>query len=285
MRAAQRERVHALVDSPVADARGVGGGSIASAYDVRLEDGRRVFVKDYGDASPDVVAREASGLEWLAEAKAVCVARVLAHDHARAILVLEWIESAPRARDFAETLGRDLAALHTFGAPRFGLDTANFIGSLGQVNTPADTWAEFYAESRLRPLLRRARDEGALASTVVHQANGVLERLADLCGPPEPPARLHGDLWSGNLMVDASGEPLLIDPAVSGGHREMDLAMMRLFGGFEPRVFDAYAEQTPLAPGAGERVPLCQLYPLLVHVVLFGGGYARDFAAAVGRYL
>jgi fructosamine-3-kinase len=208
---------------------------------------------------------------------------VVAADGAAPLLVLEWIESAPRAADFAERLGRGLAELHASGAPCFGLDEPNFIGSLPQANTPADTWPEFYGESRLRPLLRRARDEGALDPSVIRDADAVLERLPELCGPPERPARLHGDLWSGNLMVGEAGEPVLIDPAVYGGHREMDLAMMRLFGGFSARTFDAYAERAPLAPGADDRVALHQLYPLLVHVVLFGGGYAGDFAAALRR--
>ncbi len=284
MNPAARERLEALLGSPIDHAHGIGGGSIASAYRVQLRDGRRVFVKDYGDADAEIVRAEADGLAWLAEAEALPAARVLAVDEARPILALDWIESGRPAAGFAESLGRGLAALHAAGPAGFGLDRSNFIGPLPQRNEPAATWPEFYAESRLRPLLRGALDAGALSREVVREAEELLTRLPDLCGPPEPPARLHGDLWGGNLMIDAAGGPVLVDPAVYGGHREMDLAMMRLFGGFAPRVFDAYAESTPLAAGSAERVALCQLYPILVHVALFGGGYASDFAAAVRQY-
>jgi fructosamine-3-kinase len=283
MNASTRDRLESLVGSPVVSASGTGGGSIAASFTVRLSDGRRVFVKDYGTAPAAIAHCEARGLAWLAEAGAVDVARVVAADEAAPILVLEWIESGPPAPGFAERLGRGLAELHASGAPCFGLDEPNFIGSLPQTNTPADAWPAFYGESRLRPLLRRARDQGRLDPSVIRDADVVLARLPELCGPPEPPARLHGDLWSGNVMVGESGEPVLIDPAAYGGHREMDLAMMRLFGGLPARTFDAYAERAPLAPGADQRVALHQLYPLLVHVLLFGGGYAGDFAAALRR--
>lgn len=283
MNASTRERLEGLLCSPVESVSRTAGGSIAASFAVRLSDGRRLFVKDYGDAPVAIAHCEARGLAWLAEAGAIDVARVVAADEGAPILVLHWIESGSPAPGFAERLGRGLAELHACGAPSFGLDEPNFIGSLPQTNTRADTWPEFYGESRLRPLLRRARDQGRLDPSVVRDADAVLARLPELCGPPEPPARLHGDLWSGNLMVGEAGEPVLIDPAVYGGYREMDLAMMRLFGGFPARAFDAYAERAPLAPGAGERVALHQLYPLLVHVLLFGGGYAGDFATALRR--
>lgn len=295
-----RERLGRLLSSPVVQSTPLGGGSIASAHRVRLADGRELFVKHYADevdgdarraagSSPpgeppaSIVACEARGLAWLGEAAAIPVAQVVATDDVRQILVLEWIEQGRPRAGFAGELGRGLAALHAAGASRFGFDEANFIGPLAQSNRPEASWPAFYAEQRLRPLIRIARDRGALDPATTHAADRLLEVLPSRCGPPEPPARLHGDLWRGNLIVDASGGPVLIDPAVHGGHREMDLAMMRLFGGFEARVFDAYAEAFPLAPGAPERVALHQLYPLLVHVVLFGGGYAADFAAALRR--
>jgi fructosamine-3-kinase len=293
-----RERLASLLSSPVSQATPLGGGSIASAYRVRLADGRRLFVKRYaiqdevgatdGDGpgrpagtSARIVACEARGLAWLAETGAIPVAQVVAVDDTLPILVLEWIEPGGPRPGFAEELGRGLAALHAVGAARFGFDEANFIGPLAQSNRSEQTWPVFYAEQRLRPLLRMAHDRGALDPATARATESLLDGLESRCGPPEPPARLHGDLWRGNLMTDASGQPVLIDPAVYAGHREMDLAMMRLFGGFEARVFDAYAEAFPLAPGAPERVALHQLYPLLVHVVLFGGGYAAEFAAAL----
>ena len=134
---------------------------------------------------------------------------------------------------------------------------------------------EFYAERRLRPLARRAAETGALSSAGVQAVEGVCERMAELAGPPEPPARLHGDLWAGNVMGDAEGRPWLIDPSAFGGHRELDLAMLRLFGGPSERMFGAYQEAHPLADGWRERVELYQLSPLLVHALLFGGSYRQ----------
>ena len=135
------------------------------------------------------------------------------------------------------------------------------------------------------PLLDRARTQGLLGASLDGLASRLLARLDELVGPAEPPSRLHGDLWAGNWLCDTAGEPVLIDPAVYGGHREMDLAMMKLFGGFSPRVFDAYAEAAPLAPDWQERVPLYQLYPLLVHLNLFGTSYASGLERAIRGYL
>jgi fructosamine-3-kinase len=279
-----RGRLAALLGTDLERVASASGGSIAAAHRVETADGRALFVKDYGDAPPAVVRCEADGLAWLAEPDVIDVARVVAVDDAAPLLVLEWIEPGRPAADHAERLGRGLAALHASGAPGFGLDEDNFIGPLPQSNTPADTWAAFYRDSRLRPLLRQARDRGLLDASVVRDADAVLARLETLVGPEEPPARLHGDLWSGNVVTSREGAPVLVDPSIHGGHREMDLAMMRLFGGFPRRAFDAYAERAPLAPGAEERVALCQLYPLLVHVLLFGGGYVGELAAALRRY-
>jgi len=130
-----------------------------------------------------------------------------------------------------------------------------------------------------------ARESGALSASQTQSAESLIERLPELCGPDEAPARLHGDLWGGNSMVDEEGRPCLIDPAVYGGHREIDLAMMRLFGGFSKRVFEAYHEATPLAPDHEDRMALYQLYPLLVHVNLFGGGYVGSVERILRHYL
>jgi fructosamine-3-kinase len=283
MDAALRADLQALLDTDVASARPVGGGCIAESWQATLEDGERLFVKDYRDGPAGMARAEAHGLAWLGDADALATARVRAASER--LLVLDWIESAPRRADFAETLGRGLAVLHASGPARFGLGEDNFIGTLAQSNSQHDDWPTFYGEERLRPLLGHARDQGRLPAETAQMADRLLARLDRLCGPAEPPARLHGDLWGGNLMVDELGHPCLVDPAVYAGHREMDLAMMRLFGGFEPRVFDAYAEQSPLAAGAAERVELYQLYPLLVHVILFGGSYVGAFRDAVRRYL
>ncbi|MGH2902712.1 MAG: fructosamine kinase family protein [Solirubrobacteraceae bacterium] len=157
-------------------------------------------------------------------------------------------------------------------------------GSLRLPNEPTADWPSFYAERRLRPLAAIARERGALSDAGVRAVERVCARIAELAGPPEPPARLHGDLWSGNVMADAAGRPWLIDPSAYGGHREVDLAMLRLFGAPSERVFDAYAELAPLAEGWEQRVQLWQLAPLLVHAVLFGGSYPAAAERIVRHY-
>jgi fructosamine-3-kinase len=232
-------------------------------------------------------AAEARGLGWLAEAGALRVPAVIAAGDG--FLALELIVAAPPARDFDERLGRGLEALHRYGAPRFGLDHDNFIGRLPQDNTPAGDagWAEFYRARRLEPQLRHAVDAGLASSRLRRGFERLFRSLADdavaLLGPPEPPARLHGDLWGGNLLCDEAGAPCLCDPAVYGGHREIDLAMMRLFGGFAARTFAAYDEAWPLADGHAARVALYQLYPLMVHVNLFGGSYVGQVESLLDR--
>ena len=202
------------------------------------------------------------------------------------LLALEWLDEGPRG-DEAE-LGRGLAMVHAAGADAFGRppaanDSSARIGPLALPNDPLPDWPSFYAERRLRPLLAPARDRGALSQAAVAAVERVCERMAELAGPPEPPARLHGDLWSGNVLW-SGGRPFMIDPVAYGGHREVDLAMLRLFGAPGPRMLAAYEDVTPLAAGHEDRVDLYQLFPLLVHAVLFGGGYGASAERAARRY-
>jgi fructosamine-3-kinase len=229
---------------------------------------------------------EARGLAWLESANALAIPDVLAvgGDDGPAFLALELVEPGPRRPRFDEELGRGLAALHGAAPRTFGLDHDNFIGSLPQSNRPSARWADFYRSERLGAQLALAVARGRASSGMQRGFERLFARLDALLGPEEPPARLHGDLWGGNLHVTAAGAPCLIDPAAYGGHREIDLAMMRLFGGFSERVFAAYAEAHPLSPGHAERVALYQLYPLMVHVNLFGGGYARSVERTLEHY-
>ncbi len=259
--------------------RRVGGGDINDAYAAELEDGGRAFVKTRADAPAGEYAAEAAGLRWLGVPNGLGVPEVLgASDE---VLVLEWLEPGA-AGDDAE-LGRGLAWVHAAGSDGFGAAAPARIGSLVLPNDPLPDWPSFYADRRLRPLLAPARDSGSLSADGVRAVESVCERIADLAGPPEPPARLHGDLWGGNVLW-SGGRPYVIDPIAYGGHREVDLAMLRLFGSPGSRFVAAYEEVAPLAPGHEERVGLYQLFPLLVHAVLFGGGYGSSVERTARRY-
>lgn len=267
----------------VARAR-VAGGDINDAWALTLGDGTRAFLKTRAGAAPGEYATEAAGLAWLAAAGALRLPRALAVDER--YLALEWI-AAGGALSAAgeEELGRGLARLHAAGAPRFGGERPLRWGDVVLDDGPVDGgWPGFFAQRRLLPLAALAADRGALGAGGVAAVERVCTRLEVIGGPPEPPARVHGDLWGGNVLAGDDGRPWLIDPAAHGGHRETDLALLRLFGGAGPRVYAAYAEERPLAAGWEERVALHQLVPLLVHAALFGGGYGAQAEAAARRY-
>ena len=277
-----RDAVGRQLGTRVLEATRLGGGDINDAFEVSLEDRTRIFVKTHPDPPGGMFGAEARGLRWLEETKAIRIPRVIAFsDEQPAYLALELLTPAQPQPDFEEALGHSLAALHAFGSPSFGLDHDNFIGRLPQTNATADDWASFYWTSRIEPQLRLATDRGLIDGETHARFDSLRRVLPERVGPAEPPSRLHGDLWGGNLHVDEQGRPCLIDPAVYAGHREIDLAMMRLFGGFGERVFAAYEDASPLAPGASDRVPLYQLYPLMVHVNLFGGSYVDSVRRAL----
>lgn len=264
--AAQAAGTRAARATPVA------GGDVNRALRVELDDGGALFVKYRPDPPAGMYRAEARSLQWLAGAGALRVPEVVWTGEEG--LALEWITPARPAADHDERLGRGLAALHLAGAPAFGCERDGFIATLPLPNAPLPTWAEFYGARRLEPLVRMGVDAGVLDAGCGPLLDRLRTRLPGLLGPEEAPARVHGDLWSGNVMTDERGGPVVMDPAAHGGHRETDLAMMRLFGGFSARVFAAYDEVHPPAPGREERVALHQLHPLLVHAVLFGGSYA-----------
>jgi len=260
----------------VRSAKPVTGGGIAWSYRLETDDGP-VFAKTIRDAPPGLFVREAAGLRALRRAGALPVPEVLRVTEEG--LLLEWIESesAPPGDDAA--LGRGLAALHRTTGERFGSldgDPRSFVGSVPVDLHPADSWAQSYLFGRVLPLTRRCVETGRLDPSALPLLDRVLERADEVCGPPEPPALVHGDLWSGNSMVDHAGRHWLIDPSASWSHRELDLAMMRLFGGFGPEVYTAYEEVAPLAPGWQRRQTVHQLLPLLVHVILFGTYFADE---------
>jgi len=243
-------------------------------------------VKSRPGAPDGFFAAEAAGLRWLAEAAGgPPVPKVLGQDDE--VLVLPWVAAGAQRGEAVEQLGRRLAALHAAGAPAFGAARPGWIGAAPLDNRPGDRWPEFYAERRVGPYVRILRDRGELTPGQVDVFTRLASRLEGVAGPAEPPARLHGDLWSGNVLWAADGQAWLVDPAAHGGHRETDLAMLDLFGLPQlPRLLAAYEEVALLTAGWRDRRALHQLHPLLVHAVLFpGGSYLSTALAAAARYL
>ncbi len=274
-------RVEALLGAAVVATTAVAGGDVCSATRVKLSDGRNAFVKTRSHAPTDFFAVEAAGLRWLAEAEGgVSVPEVLAYSDD--CLVLSWVESGRPSADIVEGFARRLAVTHASGAEQFGGPTSGYIGAAAMANTPSDEWPEFFASRRVLPYLQAARDRGAIGAGDCTSVEKVMADIDSYAGPPEPPSRIHGDLWSGNVVWSSSGQGVLVDPAAHGGHRESDLAMLTLFGAPHlSRLIDAYDEASPLSEGWRSRVPLHQLHPLLVHAAVFGGSYgARAGEAA-----
>jgi fructosamine-3-kinase len=289
-------RLGRLTGGPLRSCQPAGGQHGVRHYRCELADGRQAFAKV---ATPAAASRagldaEARGLRWLAEPAAVAVAEVLASDPAA--LVLAYLPTGSPDRSGAARFGTELARLHAAGAPAFGALAFGALafgtqrpGRIAGLPLPdgdgASGWPDWYAASRLLPYLRLAVDAGTLNSADAHLVETVARRIGELAGPAEPPSRIHGDCWSGNVLWPG-GRGTLIDPAAHGGHRETDLAMLALFGApYLDVITSAYQDQAPLADGWAARVPLHQLHPLLVHVCLFGGGYRESALDAARRAL
>jgi fructosamine-3-kinase len=280
-------RLGQLTGLAVREARVVGSQHGYQHLMVTLSGGRPAFAKAVAsgqDTSPQTsaaFAAEANGLRWLAEAAAVPVPEVLAVSPSALVISRIPPERSTPAAAFG--FGTDLARLHAAGADSFGAPWPGFIASLPLDNTPLPAgggWPEWYADRRLLPFLRRAVDAGALRSDDARLVEAVIDRIGSLAGPPEPPSRIHGDCWAGNVLW-SRGRGWLIDPAAHGGHRETDLAMLALFGAPDlDRILAGYQDTVPLAAGWRSRIPLHQLHPLLVHACLFGASYREEVRSA-----
>lgn len=269
----------------ITDCTSVGGGDINQAAKIFAASGD-LFIKWHSSAPQGMFTAEAKGLHLLASAEAIKVPTVITAHDVPAFLVLEWFETT-RPKDtnlVAERLGEGLANLHRVSAAEHGLDHDNFIGRLPQSNQQHATWAEFYGEQRIRQQMEIARQLKCLPPEREKLLSALIQKLSDLV-PDAPPVLLHGDLWGGNYSTTTDDTPIIYDPAVYYGHREVDLAMTRLFGGFPPCFYEAYDATYPLETGYQERIELYQLYPLLVHLTHFGGHYGNSVDAIARRYV
>ena len=259
---------------PIGPVQPVAGGDICRAYRAELDDGQALFIKCHDSPPPGMFLAEARGLAQINGALPCLCPEVVAVTEEG--LALRWLELRPGAVGAAS--GRALARLHRVPQARFGGGEPNYLGTLPQQQGAHDRWADFYAEERLLPLARRC--PRPLRAAVER----LIPDLGSLLNTADPPSLIHGDLWGGNAGETTDGSPNLYDPAVSIGHREQDLAMTLLFGGFSPEFYAAYEELYPLSPGWRERVPLHQLYPLLAHAVLFGGSYVAQTQRIAERF-
>lgn len=233
----------------------------------------------------DFFEKEARGLAILANAGAIKVPRPLFDGkfHQQIFLVMEYLESGPMATDFWESFGHAIATLHRQTRESFGLDFDNYVGKIPQSNQDTSSWHHFYASQRIMPLVYKAEKNKLLGTEEVRLAEQLCLRLPDLL-PEEKPALLHGDLWKGNFLVYETGHAAIFDPSACYGHRELDLAIARLFGGFDEKFYHSYEESFPLQPGHLARVDIFQLYHLLAHLLLFGGHYQADVVGIMRKY-
>jgi len=262
----------------------VSGGCIN--YCFHLETSSGTFFLKYNDAAayPKMFEAEAKGLRLLKEANALSVPAVHFYGEANgySFLLLEWIDGDRQKKNFWENFGMSLAKLHEVKSDRYGLDHDNYIGSLSQSNTRHGDWKSFFIAERIQPQLKLAMEKGLIDIEMIKQFENFFDHFDEFI-PEEPPSLLHGDLWNGNYLVSNSGKAALIDPAVYFGHREMDLAMTKLFDGFDNAFYDAYEESFPLQKGFQARIGIHNLYPLLVHVNLFGGGYVNQIKSVLNN--
>lgn len=263
------------------------GGDINQAEQINTQT-ERYFVKWNPQSPPKMFEAEARGLEILNAVNTLRVPQVIVYQgetpDTPAFLLLEWLDSGRSNAHTQIQLGAGLAQLHQMQAEHYGLDHANYIGSLPQSNQQTQSWLEFYGEQRIRTQMEIAQTKQRLSATLEKNLNNLIARLPELL--PENPiiSLLHGDLWAGNVMTLADGQPAIIDPAVYYGHREVEMSFTELFGGFRSVFYESYQAQYPLDKSYGKRKTIYQLYPLMTHMNLFGGGYTARVEAIAKQY-
>ena len=265
--------------------RAVSGGCINSCYQLTTSTG--LYFLKWNDAKkhPKMFEAEAKGLNILREKSSFTLPNVIAtgETSSQAWLLLEYISQQKPASTYWVNFGEKLAELHQNTQPNFGLSYNNYIGSIPQNNLPMERGYDFFINHRILPVLNTAIATGKMELGTASLFEKLFMKLPDLL-PDEPPALLHGDLWSGNQQPDGSGNPCVFDPAVYYGFREAEIAFTHLFGGFNTSFYESYHHSYPLLPNFKERIPIYNLYPLLVHVNLFGGGYAQQVQQIIHAY-
>lgn len=262
------------------------GGSINEAFKINTSGGCFFVKMNESQAFPNMFAKEVRGLNLLHDSKTLRIPKTLHYETCcqHTYLLLEYVESGNPTQESWRQFGEQLAQMHRDSNDYFGLDHDNYMGSLPQNNIPHEIWSEFFIEERLERQLKLAIDNASLDKRMIKSFEKLYSRLSTFF-PPEPPALVHGDLWSGNFLFDQAGQVVLIDPAVYFGHREVDIAMSTLFGQFDDEFYHAYHGAYPMETGWKERLDIYNLYPLLIHVNLFGGGYAESVKRIIKRFI
>ncbi|MBZ0183143.1 MAG: fructosamine kinase family protein [Melioribacteraceae bacterium] len=263
----------------------VGGGSIADSQKIRTSSGKEYFVKSYSQSKSNILKNEVNGLIEIQKSKSIKTPQIIYYDDN--ILILEFIKSGRKNKNFSELFGIQLTEMHRLKSDKFGFYENNYIGSNHQINLPLySNWTDFYWENRLLYQFKLAEKHGYVNSDfrkLFNQFESVYRNIIE--GTEEEPSLIHGDLWGGNYLVDESGNPVLIDPAVYYGHREAELGMTILFGGFDSDFYSSYNEAYPLFDGWKERLDIYKLYHVMNHLNLFGTGYLNQTLSIIKSYL
>jgi fructosamine-3-kinase len=261
------------------------GGCINDAALIKTNIGEFFIKWNIEKKYPAMLEKEAKSLEFLAKYNLIDVPEVIFFDYVSEyqFLVLQYIKSGIKVKNFWEDFAVKLANIHMQKNKYFGFEFDNYIGSLSQSNNYKDNWSDFFIEERLVPMIKMARDSNKISSVLVNKFNNFFKKIDEIF-PDEQPSLLHGDLWNGNFMVNENGYVCFIDPAVYFGFREMDIAMSKLFGGFDSKFYETYNEYYQMEKGWEVRLDYCNLYPLLVHVNLFGGGYINSVERILSKF-
>ena len=283
-----KKKIEEKLGSKIISFTSLSGGCISNAYKITSADNSSYFLKYNPSISDDMFIKEANGLNELAKANAIRVPKVLHFDNE--LILLEHIQSSSKKKNFFEEFGRQFAEMHNFRSESFGFYEDNFIGSNPQKNIPdeqeKDDWVSFYFRRRILYQLKLAEKLGNSTEELRKAISKLENKVNEIIGDTqEKPSLLHGDLWNGNFMVDETGSAVLIDPAVYYGHREADLGMTKLFGGFSSEFYHSYNEEYPLQDGFEYRENIYKLYHVLNHLNLFGGGYYSQAMSIIKYYV